>query len=92
MKYAFRLKVAKEKSSLALIDGGTVKAAKEWPEGRDMGRRLFRAIAVLLEENGLKPEQVSGFIVDSEMPDNYTSARIAETVKKVYAFGVSFPR
>lgn len=66
-----------------------VLMVKEWPERRDMGRRLFGAIAELLEKNHLKPEQVSDFIVDSEMPDNYTSIRIAETVQKVYTFGVT---
>ncbi len=92
MAHTFMLKIEKEKSRLSLLEDGAVKAAKEWLEGRDMGRRLFQAIAELLEENHLKPEQVSGFAVDSEMPDNYTSMRIAETVKKVYAFGVSILR
>ena len=57
-----------------------------------MGRRLFQAIALLLAAHHLHPEQVSDFTVNSEMPDNYTSMRIAETVKKVYTFGVSILR
>ena len=60
----------------------------EWQEGRDMGRRLFQGIATLLKKNNLKPEAVSDFVIDSEIPENYTSIRIAETVKKVYAFAV----
>lgn len=92
MVYTFHLKIEKEKSHLSLMQDGDVMMSKEWPEGRDMGRRLFAAIAELLEENNLSPEQVTDFIVDSEMPDNYTSMRIAETVKKVYTFGVSFPQ
>lgn len=90
--YTFHLKIEKEKSSLSLMKEGDVTAVKEWSEDRDMGRRLFQAIAELLAENNLSPEQVSDFIVESEMPDNYTSMRIAETVKKVYAFGVTFLR
>lgn len=90
--HTFKLCIEKEKSRLSLLNENKEIAVKEWPEDRDMGRSLFRAIAELLEDNGLKPEQVSEFVVDSEMPDNYTSARIAETVKKVYAFGASFPR
>ncbi len=90
--HTFHLKIEKEKSSLSLMQGSEAVAVREWPEERDMGRRLFQAIAELLKENNLKSEQVNDFIVDSEMPDNYTSMRIAETVKKVYTFGVSIPR
>ena len=46
----------------------------------------------LLKENDLKPIDVSDFVVDSEMPEGYTSMRIAETVKKVYAFAVKTKR
>lgn len=88
MAYAFRLNIEKEKSALSLMKDGAVAASKEWPEERDMGRRLFEAIAELLEENGLKPEQASDFMVTGDMPDNFTSMRIAETVKKVYTFAV----
>jgi tRNA A37 threonylcarbamoyladenosine modification protein TsaB len=92
MSYTFKLFIEKEKSKLSLRDGDKEVAAEEWPEDRDMGRRLFEAIKELLEKNHLQPEQVSDFVVDSEMPDNYTSMRIAETVKKVYAFGATFLR
>lgn len=88
MACVFRLKVEKEKSKLSLLDGGKETASREWQEGRDMGRRLFEGIAQLLKENNLQPTEVSDFVVDSEMPENYTSVRIAETVKRVYAFGV----
>lgn len=61
---------------------------RNWPEARDMGRQLFEGIAALLKEQGIKPEAVEDFVVESALPDVYTSTRIAETVKKVYAFGV----
>lgn len=89
MPYAFHLKIEKEKSALSLMKAGVVMASREWPEERDMGRRLFEAIVELLKENNLSPRQVSGFVVDSLIPDNYTSMRIAETAKRVYAFGIA---
>lgn len=92
MAYIFRLKVEKDKSSLALFENETVEAAKEWPEGRDMGRRLFQAIEELLVENGLNPEDVAEFEVVSDIPEIYTSARIAETVKRVYTYSVRTKR
>jgi len=91
MAYTFHLKIEKEKSALSLIQEGSVVMSEEWLEGRDMGRKLFTAIATLLEKNNLQPEQVSNFVVEGELPEGSTSMRIAETVKKVYTFGVAFP-
>lgn len=88
MTYAFKLKLQKDRSQLELLEGGAVKGMRDWPEARDMGAQLFRAIAEILKEWGLKPEAISDFVVESDLPDVYTSARIAETVKKVYTFGV----
>ncbi len=89
MTYVFRLKIEKDKSSLALVKDGAVRAAREWSETRDMGQRLFQAIDELLSEQGIKPEDVADFEIDSDMPDGYMSMRIAETVKKTYTFGVA---
>lgn len=88
MTYAFKLKLEKDHSQLELLEDGRVKVVREWPEARDMGAQLFRAIAEILKEQDLKPEAISDFVVESELPDVYTSSRIAETVKKVYTFGV----
>lgn len=88
MPYIFKLNITKEQSVLVLLKENEEVARREWQEGRDMGRRLFEGIAQLLKENNLQPEEVSDFVVESDMPEGYTSMRIAETVKKVYTFGV----
>lgn len=88
MSYSFHLKIEKEKSKLSLMKDGVALGESNWQEGRDMGRRLFEGIAGLLTENSLKPEEVSDFVIDSEIQENYTSMRIAETVRRVYAFAV----
>lgn len=54
-----------------------------------MGRRAFEAIEESLREAGIGPEEVSSFQVISELPDASTSRRIAETVARVYTFGVA---
>lgn len=86
--FTFKLMIAKDQSKLSLLEDGKEKTSREWQEGRDMGRRLFEGIVGLLKENNLKAEEVSDFVVDSEMPEGYTSMRIAETVKRVYEFAV----
>lgn len=88
MKYVFRLELKKDFSKLILLKNDTVVGERAWPEARDMGTKLFVAMAEILQEQELRPEAVGDFVVESELPDVYTSTRIAETVKKVYAFGV----
>lgn len=88
MSYIFRLQLEKDKSKLVLLKDDVEVAVRSWPEARDMGTRLFEAIKDLLKEQGLRPETVEDFVVESDLPDVYTSTRIAETVKKVYTFGV----
>ncbi len=86
--YKLLLILNKEQSKLSLLKNGESVSERSWPEARDMGAQLFRSIAEVLKEQDLKPEDISDFVVESELPDVYTSSRIAETVKKVYTFGV----
>jgi hypothetical protein len=88
MAYIFTLHLKKDSSTLTLSQDGVVRGERSWPEARDMGRRLFESLAELLKGHDLKPEMVEDFVVESELPEIYTSARIAETVKRVYTFGV----
>lgn len=87
MSYTFKLKLEKAQSRLALLRDDKELAVREWPEARDMGQRLFEALAEILKEQGLRAIDVTDFQVESDLPDVYTSARIAETVRKVYTFG-----
>lgn len=88
--HIFTLKVEKEKSKLVLLRDNKEAGKVEWPEERDMGRRLFEAIQELLAKNGLKPEEIGEFVVESELPEHSTSRRIAETVRNVYTWAVQF--
>jgi tRNA A37 threonylcarbamoyladenosine modification protein TsaB len=88
MTYIFTLQLKLSVSTLSLLKDGESVGERTWPEARDMGQKLFQAMDELLQEHGLKPEDIADLVVESELPDVYTSARIAETVKKVYTFGV----
>lgn len=88
MKYIFKLVLQKESSKLALVRDDVIVTERMWPEARDMGTKVFEAMGEILKETGLRPDQVSDCVVESDLPDVYTSTRIAETLKMVYAFGV----
>ena len=87
--YSFLLTLTKTDAKLELLREGEVVAHKAWEESRDMGRQLFEAIESLLAENHLKPADVADFRLETEVSDNFTSVKIAETVAKVYTWGVS---
>ncbi len=89
--HSFKLIIEKDRSELLLLLDGKPIARREWQESRDMGRQLFRAIADLLKENGLKAGEISHFELKTDISDNFTSVKIAETVKAVYTWGVRVP-
>lgn len=91
MAYRLIITVEKEGSRLALLEGGVERVVREWGESRDMGRRVFESIEEVMREAHITPEDVSSFQVISELPDSSTSRRIAETVARVYTFGVETP-
>lgn len=86
--FTFLLNVEKDHSDLTLLQNGTEIAKKTWPEVRDMGRQLFEAVHALLTENGLKPEEIGDFQLETRVSDNFTSVKIAQTVAAVYTWGV----
>jgi len=87
--HSFLLTLTKTDARLELRKGENIVAAKSWAESRDMGRQLFEAIQALLEGSGLKPGAVADFRVKTDVSDNFTSVKIAETVAKVYTWSVS---
>lgn len=88
MIYSFKLTVEKNRSQLVLVEDGLEIVSREWEEGRDMGRRLFESIDGILKERSLKPTDISDFIVKTDVSDNFTSVKIAQTVAETYQFAV----
>lgn len=86
--YSFLLILTKTDARLELRKGEEVVVLKEWQESRDMGRQLFSAIQSLLSQKDLEPKEVTGFQVRTDISDNFTSVKIAETVARVYTWAV----
>lgn len=87
--YSFLLTLTKTDAKLTLEKDGEVVAEKTWAESRDMGRQLFEAIDTLLRDHALAPTDVDSFRLNTAVSDNFTSVKIAETVSRVYTWGVS---
>ena len=89
MDHAFRLEIGRKGSKLALLDGERVVSSREWPEARDMGQQLFEAIDGLLRESGVASTDVTHFTIETDIPESFTSVRIAQSVAKAWEFGSS---
>jgi hypothetical protein len=87
--YTLRLTVNQESSTLKLCRGEEVVIEKSWPEERDMGKQLLGVLKAILDESGIRPEEVGEFVIDGDAQENFTSRRIAETVRNVYTFGIN---
>lgn len=86
--YSFLLTLTKTDAKLELLREGNVVAEKVWQESRDMGRQLFEAIQGLLQAHGLKPTDITDFRLETEVSDNFTSVKIAQTVQRTFLFAV----
>lgn len=86
--YSFLLTLTKTNAKLQLMRDGECVTEKSWAESRDLGRQLFEGIEALLQENSLNPQDVSDFQLETDVSDNFTSVKIAQTVQAVFNFAV----
>ena len=88
MSYTFKLHIEKDSSTLALSDGEHIVASRTWPEERGSGRAILSALDEMLSDGDLAPEMVDNFIIDSSLPETYTSYRIGKAIAVAYGFAV----
>ncbi|NTV55345.1 MAG: hypothetical protein HGA16_02490 [Candidatus Moranbacteria bacterium] len=87
MSHSFLLNIGKESSRLVLLKDGKGVSLRKWPEARDMGHQLFEAIDGLLKESGVVPTDVTHFDIETDIPESFTSVRIAQSVAKAWEYG-----
>ena len=86
--YRLQLTVNNDASTLKLLQEDTLVQETSWPEERDMGRQLLSALKTLLDESGVDPKAVTSFDIDGDAKENFTSRRIAETVRNTFLFAI----
>lgn len=55
----------------------------------NLSKILLTSIDLILKRNKLKKNQISKFFVESNIPDLYTSNRIAKSMKKSFNFALN---
>jgi tRNA threonylcarbamoyladenosine biosynthesis protein TsaB len=77
-------------ASLAVFDGQRVVSETTWLAGREHSTRLLVEIEFALERVGKTPQALSGLVV-AQGPGSFTGVRVALSVAKGMAAGLSIP-
>jgi len=72
------LEIKQNKIGLNLISGGKSLNKLEWKEDNSLSRLLLAKIDQLLRKNKIGVDKISGYKIISDVPKNWTSARIAK--------------
>ncbi|MEX0981886.1 MAG: tRNA (adenosine(37)-N6)-threonylcarbamoyltransferase complex dimerization subunit type 1 TsaB [Bacteroidales bacterium] len=84
------LETATNVCSVALCKGEETVAKRESDEDRSHGSLLTVFMQEVLDEAGVKPEEISAIAV-SKGPGSYTGLRIGVSVTKGFAYGLNIP-
>jgi tRNA A37 threonylcarbamoyladenosine modification protein TsaB len=70
---------------LSLFEGKKEKDSLEWKDENSLSRVLLSKIDQILKKNKIGLDKISGYKIISDVPENWTSARIAEITLKSLA-------
>ena len=74
---------------LSLFNGKTEKDCLEWKDENSLSRVLLANLDKLLTKNKLGLDKISGYTIMSEVPQKWTTYRIADIALKMLKIGVS---
>jgi len=77
-------------ASVALFDGERILSETTWLAGREHSTRLLVEVQAALVRVGREPEQLTGVVV-ARGPGSFTGVRVAVSVAKGIAAGLSIP-
>lgn len=86
-RYQFVLRVDEIATEILLFSGEKEIDRVRVEPNRELLEKLLPAINALLSKHSLSPKDVADVCVESELPDGYSSRRIAETVVNTWGMG-----
>lgn len=80
------IKIDDNEIRIILKKGDNIADEVFWKEDRNLSQRLLAEIDNLLKKNNLNPYDIKKMKVETEIPDKFTTVRIAKTVAKTFNF------
>ncbi|MFH0930276.1 MAG: hypothetical protein V1814_03430 [Candidatus Moraniibacteriota bacterium] len=74
---------------LSLFEGKGEKDSLEWKDENSLSRVLLVNLDKLLHKNRLGLDKISGYTIISEVPQKWTTYRIADITSKTLKIGLS---
>ena len=77
----------KEKNvTLVLLNGDKKVDEESWVDENNLLEKFFPIIDAMFEKNNCTINDVDDFILDTNIPEGYTTARIAQTIIQTFNF------
>jgi len=81
-----QLGLKEKKVTLVLQDGEELIKELEWIDENDLLEKFFPAIEDILSSSNIDIDDVDNFVLKTDIPAGYTTARIARTIIKTLNF------
>jgi len=66
--------------ALILAKEGKILGQKKWTDKNDLSEKFFPQADTLLKENNYTMKDIENFLLENNIPEGYTTARIAKTI------------
>lgn len=77
----------KEKNvELVLLDGEKSLDKEKWVDENNLLEKFFPIVDDMLKRNNLNIDDIDDFVLETNIPEGYTTARIAQTIIKTFQF------
>ena len=83
--------VAKE-ITLILAENGKIVGKKNWTDQNDLSEKFFPQVDTLLKENNYTMTDIENFLLENNIPEGYTTARIAKTIMDSLQYANKSPK
>ena len=91
MSYKILLRIGSANDvRLKLVKKGKVIGSLKWQDSNNFSRLLLAKIDQLLRKNKIGLDKISGYKIMSQVPENYTSFRIAKITLESLMIGKKF--
>ncbi len=81
-----QLEVKEKNIKLVLLDGEKSLDETRWTDENNLLEKFFPIFDDMLVRNHMIVEDIDEFVLDTNIPDGYTTARIAQTIIKTLQF------
>lgn len=74
--------------TLSLFDENKIFSERKWVDENNLLEKFFPALEEILLENNLDIENIEDFILETDIPEGYTTERIARTIIQTFNFAL----